>query len=119
VEIDERSFMKVGHTKASVISVLWVGSAVPVKEQIVRSETVVVRTLGCGSYGERHLREHSGFEYPLGPHERYTLILKYKSLSEHWARQDIAMDADLLRQPTESCKSNYSVQICHGEFLIE
>jgi hypothetical protein len=74
--------MEVGHSKARVVAVLRIDSAVPIKEQIVRPETVVVRTFRSGSDGKRHLRKQSGLEYALGSDKRYTLILKYKSLSE-------------------------------------
>ena len=117
VKVDQRQAFPHRDTKTLVVRVIRIRAAVPIAQEIVRPEGVVIRSAGSGRDGERRDGQHARLEDSLRPDERHAAPVERESCREQLPRQDIAVAVDLALQPFEGGIPNRCVPgaIVHGD----
>lgn len=117
MKIDEGQTLLHREPKSRVVPVIRVDAAVPVFQEAVRIELVLVGVPRGRENRKRCDRKNRGLEYPLlGAQQRDAGTLKLETLEEHVSRQDIADSIDEVLQPVEGRETNTGISraIEHG-----
>jgi len=105
MEIDERESPLHGEAKATIVGMVRVGAAIPVAQQSVDTERVIVWPFRHGRDRQGYLLKQARFEDALGSHQRNPCPIEDEALGQEASRQDIAMGRDLFGKPLECCRS--------------
>lgn len=113
-QVDQRHLALRGQLHPHVVPVRRVGPPIPVPDQTVRPELVMIggRNAGLGRggrEGEWHVVEHGRFENPLRADHGDALPLESEALGENAAREDRPVDYGLVREKGERGVADFGV----------
>lgn len=91
MEIDKRQTTLHRESETAVINVGGVGASVPVSEQAVGTEGVVIRSARGGGDRKRHLAQDLWFEDALRPKKRDSGAVEDETFGENRAREYVSV----------------------------
>ena len=100
VEVDERDLEAHGFSEADIVPMGRVRASIPIAQETIASEAVVIGTFG-GRRDRQRKRCESRLEDPLRSDERHPLPVELEPLPEDIERQNVIVEGDLLREPAE------------------